>query len=1252
MKDDSEKNNSLIPIKNDYDFYNIYHEKISSDKKVNLLLKKSFNIDKTNLFSSINKKEKGLNIFRKMELPKLNLKFQREAKFHHLSIKIPSSGFKAKKLITREQNNKRDKFFTINNIVFNEDNSFKKNSFENIPSIKRYITLKKKNNINKRIINKVYEKDMMEFKIYSLNMNDIITEEMLKEFFRRLFKYKNLQFNDLIMNYIQTIDIFNISEEIKISNNDINNEINEEEVKNEKIDNNLIIHNVFFEWILTRVFENYINNLKQSTKNISAKGIKNLIINEIKNLSKLFFHKKYEKINKIINMKSITEKPINNNENDKECENLEDLLEIKKLNIQRELMEKIKEKIATNNNNSINDLSIIINYPKSVSTRNKRYRDMILSKNIINLKKEIKSLTNNKISNLNINNQNENNSELANFGKNISLNKQKETENKNGEKQKVSTETNTDTTLVKKYKNRNNIYTNEKHPESENNDSKFGLYDPYYIYEGIDLQSDIPEISINQIKAKKNSINIENNESHDKSEINNSISKNISSTENYNLFNANKLVDEKTINDIISISNSSLNQNNILEKGSYEVASANQVQKNDFYNDNKRSEKINMKGIKPKISNNDTKKNLKKFKINNEKNFVDINSDNEIINNIHSNRKNQMEIVNKIKKIKFSSQGKSIKRKKYRNKKRGKLINVNDDENLEENWENEQEGDEDEDNEINTVIENEKEGYESEEEKDEEEEKEEEFEDGEEEFQDKEEEENKEEINRTKEMKQKSTLIKSSQNANNKKRKITKIINKKEKEKNIIKNNSNNSLTNIKTKQKNDSQDSINKKSNIQKKNKIQNQNQKTQEEETEKINKNNEIIEPSKYDEINNNIRSVEQNDKFKGMKEDNKEIKYQKDLIKIEGNSKLISENNDDNNFIDKSQILLEKNDIKKNEEKNQNKKRKTKKIKPKIKKDINIKEKNSNEVNSKSANSINDDNLSQDNESLGEEDEETEEDFENEEEDEENGENNNKKESNNKKRKKYDSDDNSSYFDNNSQNESEKEEKASDKNNNKDYNINRIDKKEKTNKKERKTKKKSLIYDNSSKPKIKKEFNRLDTKKEVLDILNSHYEKNIENFEKVLDIMDKIPKEKKLDSDEEIEKKRIRIKHKKPKMKRNLPKLTDTSRGAFEQFTKEQEMKKEKKRKEDMLEREKIKKYFVDLKILKQLNDEGFDNYVNDKFDRLKDIKTSNDIKLRKENFIFNIFKDIEKDRKKSKKFNFISPVKFSNHNYNYY
>ena len=44
------------------------------------------------------KKEKGLNISRKMELPKLNLKFQREAKFHHLSIKIPSSGFKAKKL--------------------------------------------------------------------------------------------------------------------------------------------------------------------------------------------------------------------------------------------------------------------------------------------------------------------------------------------------------------------------------------------------------------------------------------------------------------------------------------------------------------------------------------------------------------------------------------------------------------------------------------------------------------------------------------------------------------------------------------------------------------------------------------------------------------------------------------------------------------------------------------------------------------------------------------------------------------------------------------------------------------------------------------------------------------------------------------------------------------------------------------------------------------------------------------------------
>ena len=114
--------------------------------------------------------------------------------------------------------------------------------------------------------------------------------------------------------------------------------------------------------------------------------------------------------------------------------------------------------------------------------------------------------------------------------------------------------------------------------------------------------------------------------------------------------------------------------------------------------------------------------------------------------------------------------------------------------------------------------------------------------------------------------------------------------------------------------------------------------------------------------------------------------------------------------------------------------------------------------------------------------------------------------------------------------------------------------------------------------------------------------------------------------------------------------MPKLTDTSRGAFEQFKKEQELIKEKKRQEDLLEREKLKKYFMDIKTIKQLDDGGFDKFISEKFERLKDIKSNNDTKLRKESFIFNIYKDIEFDRNYKQKFNFISPIIFYNKKYN--
>ena len=90
----------------------------------------------------------------------------------------------------------------------------------------------------------------------------------------------------------------------------------------------------------------------------------------------------------------------------------------------------------------------------------------------------------------------------------------------------------------------------------------------------------------------------------------------------------------------------------------------------------------------------------------------------------------------------------------------------------------------------------------------------------------------------------------------------------------------------------------------------------------------------------------------------------------------------------------------------------------------------------------------------------------------------------------------------------------------------------------------------------------------------------------------------------------------------------------------------MKKKKKEEEENKERQKLKKYFRELKAIKQLDDEGFDNYIKSKFDTLKSIKDNNDIKLRKESFIYHFFKDIEYYKKRKKKFNFVSPINFKN------
>ena len=79
----------------------------------------------------------------------------------------------------------------------------------------------------------------MEFKIYSHNMNDMIAEQMVKEFFRRINKLKSLHFNDLLMNYILSCDGKNNFSERRFST--INNTINNSGIDEQNINENEVI---------------------------------------------------------------------------------------------------------------------------------------------------------------------------------------------------------------------------------------------------------------------------------------------------------------------------------------------------------------------------------------------------------------------------------------------------------------------------------------------------------------------------------------------------------------------------------------------------------------------------------------------------------------------------------------------------------------------------------------------------------------------------------------------------------------------------------------------------------------------------------------------------------------------------------------------------------------------------------------------------------------------------------------------------
>ena len=1182
MNGENGKNISLIPIENDDKFYNIYHKNTPSNRKLSALIKRSYDFNRVNLLQEQNKNDDNLTKYRKLELPKLNLKLQRNNKLPSLLTRIDYSGKKHENLIKKDKINAKRNILTINSIVFDENKSFKNDTIKEIFSMKRFIKLNKKNIINKNIINKKYEKDMNEFKLYSLNLNEMIAEQMVVEFFKRINKLKSLNFNDLLLNYIKSCDGKNNISDERISNiNNLNISENEEKNKDEKIENNLIIHNIFFEWIITKVVQNYRNYLKASAKAISPKSIKNIIINEVKNLSKLFFHKKYDKIRTIRNIDFINNKN-NDSNNSKEEKSSENSLENKKLKIKNELIDNIINKMIKNDLNFIEKRNRFNNYPKSVTMVNKRNREnkINLKKNL-NFRNDMKKIMND-TPDLSITGEKQNNSELNQYQKNseklTSKMRKSLIQNTKDIIQKISVETNTDTTLIEKYKS----LTGLKDILEENNEQPNVLYEPYYRYEGVDQLSDEKEIIIKKNRHPRNVSKYLVKYSHE--------------TQNSYIENNDKKYSKNRNNNKIKVSKTESNQNN------YEF--------NEFENDDSKGETI-MEHINIKNNKNNKQTNKEK-EINNKENNKGQKKKNKIKEDKERNKKNdiinQNKIINKNKKDK-------LKKEKYSNKKENQINKENEDEEDSE-FEEEQEKSDDEEN-LTEESDVEEENEEEEEENEEEEEEKQEEEEEEEEKEEKGEKENINQIKSVEKIKEnintnineKVFEIKNNEDENNKDKKNIKNKNKK--------------VTKIKDTTEKDAiiQDNKDKNEKINKNKDIEDIKENINNEipVNEQLNKENDTIEEEKDNTINKVEKKIKKNKNKKLKTGKDKKVKDNQIIDEIKEN---IEEKDENINEID--------DDIKKKKKKKLRKKKESKTFK------AFMKENEDSEKNNEIKNDLNDKNLIL-SESNEEENENITEESEKEEGNENEFENNYEKEKKNRKSKRFSSDYRKSKL------FKEKERKNLEELLKPSVNIFEFDRNGRRRTTRKQTTKRTLIYDNSTPENPKRKFTRADTRREVLDILESTTlpipKQEIQEIPNDLEIIS--------ESEEEKEKKpKKRIKHKKPKKEIKLVKLTDTSRGAFEKFKQEQELKKEKKEEEENKERQKLKKYFRELKAIKQLDDEGFDNYIKSKFDTLKSIKDNNDIKLRKESFIYHFFKDIEYYKKRKQKFNFVSPINFKN------
>ena len=382
----------------------------------------------TNRLLTLNKK--SLEGFKPIEDNKIRNKFKLKNINNPLSIKYLSLNENKEeefdKYVTSLLKKDKNKNFSISNLRYSTN-------INNEEFFNKKGNLKHKINILNKFLNKTYEKHKKQFKKYYIGNKDYLKELLTIEILNKTSRIKYINNNKKTNNNNRLITHFSPNTKkisLKSAYINTNNNISYETLKNLKntnfnkcsacyrkqIINNeekgiqigtirekekekeLIIHNVFFEWVLDNVimkidnnkFLNYYNNLFNQNRLLSAqKNIKYILNKEIRILSNYLF-KNNPDLNHSFDSLINSIRPISN-----------DIIKIRKK--PKKISEKNKKKLKSADLAKTNYYKYNYNFDNSISSNENSNEDIDLKQKILN--KLIDKITNsNRIDNLDIKN--------------------------------------------------------------------------------------------------------------------------------------------------------------------------------------------------------------------------------------------------------------------------------------------------------------------------------------------------------------------------------------------------------------------------------------------------------------------------------------------------------------------------------------------------------------------------------------------------------------------------------------------------------------------------------------------------------------------------------------------------------------------------------------------------------------------------------------------------------------------------------